>query len=164
MWLTILSDQLPIVALVSRYLTNKLIGRGLISERQPKPPFIRPTEVNRIVFGISSLFRLLSPSQRQITHALLTRSPLSIEPKFDFSFGLHALSTPPAFVLSRYHTLHKSIGVHLQKIEAHSQVSKYISEKSKCTHKLLIGTSRSLFNFQRTNSPFLSKGNVNYTL
>ena len=29
-WLIILSDQLPIVALVSRYLTNKLIGRGLI--------------------------------------------------------------------------------------------------------------------------------------
>ncbi len=33
-WLIILSDQLPIVALVSRYLTNKLIGRRLILERQ----------------------------------------------------------------------------------------------------------------------------------
>lgn len=32
-WLIILSDQLPIVALVSRYLTNKLIGRGPISKR-----------------------------------------------------------------------------------------------------------------------------------
>ncbi len=32
-WLTILSDQLPIVALVSRYLTNKLMGRGTILER-----------------------------------------------------------------------------------------------------------------------------------
>ena len=29
-WLIVLSDQLPIVALVSLYLTNKLIGRGLI--------------------------------------------------------------------------------------------------------------------------------------
>ncbi len=29
-WLIILSDQLPIGALVSRYLTNKLMGRGLI--------------------------------------------------------------------------------------------------------------------------------------
>ncbi len=29
-WLIILSDQLPIVALVGRYPTNKLIGRGLI--------------------------------------------------------------------------------------------------------------------------------------
>ncbi len=33
-WLTVLSDQLPVVALVSRYLTNKLIGRGLIMKRQ----------------------------------------------------------------------------------------------------------------------------------
>ncbi len=32
-WLIILSDQLPIVALVSRYLTNKLIGRGPIPEQ-----------------------------------------------------------------------------------------------------------------------------------
>ena len=32
-WLIILSDQLPIEALVSRYLTNKLIGRGTILER-----------------------------------------------------------------------------------------------------------------------------------
>ena len=29
-WLTILSDQLPVIALVSHYLTNKLIGRRLI--------------------------------------------------------------------------------------------------------------------------------------
>ncbi len=29
-WLTILSDQLPVLALVSHYLTNKLIGRGPI--------------------------------------------------------------------------------------------------------------------------------------
>lgn len=33
MWLIILSDQLLIVALVSRYLTNKLIRRGPIFRR-----------------------------------------------------------------------------------------------------------------------------------
>ena len=32
-WLIILSDQLPIDALVSLYLTNKLMGRGLIFGR-----------------------------------------------------------------------------------------------------------------------------------
>ena len=32
-WLIILSDQLPIVALVSRYLTNKLMGRGPVSKQ-----------------------------------------------------------------------------------------------------------------------------------
>ena len=29
-WLVVLSDQLPVIALVSLYLTNKLIGHGLI--------------------------------------------------------------------------------------------------------------------------------------
>ena len=38
-WLIVLSDQLPIVALVSRYLTNKLMGRGPIPMRRPKLPF-----------------------------------------------------------------------------------------------------------------------------
>ena len=33
-WLIILSDQLRIVALVSRYLTNKLIRRRLIQKRE----------------------------------------------------------------------------------------------------------------------------------
>ena len=32
-WLIILSDQLPIVALVSRYLTNKLMGRRPVLDR-----------------------------------------------------------------------------------------------------------------------------------
>ena len=39
-WLIVLSDQLRIVALVGRYLTNKLIGRGLILGRRPKLPFL----------------------------------------------------------------------------------------------------------------------------
>ncbi len=34
MWLIVLSDQLPVVALVSRYLTNKLIGRETIPEQR----------------------------------------------------------------------------------------------------------------------------------
>ena len=32
-WLVILSDQLPVFALVGRYPTNKLIGRGLLLKR-----------------------------------------------------------------------------------------------------------------------------------
>ena len=35
-WLIILSDQLPVLALVSLYLTNKLIGREPILERHYK--------------------------------------------------------------------------------------------------------------------------------
>ena len=32
-WLAVLSDQLPIVALVGLYPTNKVIGRGLVPVR-----------------------------------------------------------------------------------------------------------------------------------
>ena len=39
-WLIVLSDQLPIVALVSLYLTNKLIGRGPNLKRGPKLPLL----------------------------------------------------------------------------------------------------------------------------
>ena len=39
-WLIVLSDQLPIEALVSRYLTNKLMGRGPIPMRRQKLPFL----------------------------------------------------------------------------------------------------------------------------
>ena len=38
-WLIVLSDQLRIVALVGRYLTNKLMRRGPILWRRPKLPF-----------------------------------------------------------------------------------------------------------------------------
>ena len=41
MWLIVLSDQLPVVALVSFYLTNKLIGREPILKRDPKATLLR---------------------------------------------------------------------------------------------------------------------------
>jgi hypothetical protein len=34
-WLVVLSDQLAVVALVSHYLTNKLIARETLSKRNP---------------------------------------------------------------------------------------------------------------------------------
>ena len=74
-WLIILSDQLTIFGLVSHYLTNYLMVRGLIL-RRPKPFPILPAGLIDL-FGISSPFGLLSPTKGQITHALLTRAPLS---------------------------------------------------------------------------------------
>ena len=63
--------------------------------------------------GISSRFQLLSPSERQVAHTLLTRPPLS-HPfsltevlRQGASFDLHVLGTPPAFVLSQDQTLNK---------------------------------------------------------
>ena len=57
--------------------------------------------------GISSRFQLLSPGIGQVTHALLTRPPLTyISLGFHISpFDLHVLSTPPAFILSQDQTL-----------------------------------------------------------
>jgi hypothetical protein len=73
-WPFALSGRLPIGALVSHYLTNKLIGRGSLLER-PKA-FISTTCVIKIVCGISSGFPKLFPIQGQVTHVLLTRLPL----------------------------------------------------------------------------------------
>jgi hypothetical protein len=54
--------------------------------------------------GISVPFGPLSPTSRQVTYVLLTRLPLH-EPK-PAPFDLHALGTPPAFILSQDQTLH----------------------------------------------------------
>jgi hypothetical protein len=44
-WLIVLSDQLPVVALVSRYLTNKLIGREALPKQRTFPHLaMRPDE------------------------------------------------------------------------------------------------------------------------
>ncbi len=53
-WPIILSDRLPIAALVSRYLTNKLIGRGPITGRNLSPPSLKA------VSGVSGSFPPLS--------------------------------------------------------------------------------------------------------
>ena len=50
---------------------------------------------------------MLSPCVRQVTHALLTRPPLTFESLgfIKSPFDLHVLSTPPAFILSQDQTL-----------------------------------------------------------
>ena len=105
MWPVALSGRLPVVALVSHYLTNKLIGRESIPDRKT---FQTIAMQLRFISGISSGFPGLFQSLGQVTHVLLTRSPLitvraSSRPS---PFDLHVLSTPPAFVLSQDQTLH----------------------------------------------------------
>ena len=108
MWLVVLSDQLPVVALVSRYLTNKLIGRGPIPDRSSF--FAEPCGSAK-VSGISSGFPGLSQSLGQVAHVLRTRSPLIAGPKSWSPFDLHVLSTPPAFVLSQDQTLRRDFTI-----------------------------------------------------
>ena len=53
-WPVTLSGRLPVEALVSHYLTNKLIGREHILHRRNFPP---PTMQKEVIFGISHRFR-----------------------------------------------------------------------------------------------------------
>ena len=64
-WLIILSDQLPIIALVSHYLTNKLIGFGLLLSRLTA--LSNKASASLELFGISEAFASLSPARRYIT-------------------------------------------------------------------------------------------------
>ncbi len=107
-WLIILSDQLSIVALVSHYLTNKLIERGIL-QRRPKPFLRRAYAVLAIVSNSYSppqgrFPRVTHPSATKVTGA-------SSGPSFD----LHVLSMPPAFALSQDQTLKLNFPPHLPK-------------------------------------------------
>ncbi len=62
-----------------------------------------------VISGIRPGFPGLSQSQGQVTHVLLTRSPLIPGASTGSSFDLHVLSTPPAFILSQDQTLRKCI-------------------------------------------------------
>jgi hypothetical protein len=74
-WLIVLSDQLPVVALVGHYPANKLIGRETLPIRNSF--FFRPCD-QKEVSGISSGFPLLSQRPGQVSHVLRTRSPLDL--------------------------------------------------------------------------------------
>ena len=81
MWVTILSDHLPVIALVGRYPANKLMGREPIPERRTfgtEPMQVQSTS------GINPRFRGLFRTRGQVTHVLLTLSPLSV-----LQAGLH---------------------------------------------------------------------------
>ena len=102
-WPISLSARLPIADLVGRYLTNYLMGREPTLHRIT--PFTSVTCDTVVLCGISAPFGVLSPCVRQVAHALLTRSPLTLGPKPHRPFDLHVLGTPPAFVLSQDQTL-----------------------------------------------------------
>ena len=75
MWPFNLSVRLPIVDLVGHYPTNYLIGREPIFQRIA--PLVTRSCDPVTLCGISVRFQTLSPSERQVAHALLTRPPLS---------------------------------------------------------------------------------------
>lgn len=94
-WPVTLSGRLPVEALVGHYPTNKLIGREHIPHRKNFPHTQMP---RRVISGIRPRFRGLSQSEGQITHVLLTRSPL-VYPRRSLTARLacvkHAASVRP---------------------------------------------------------------------
>src|ERR1044071_955477 len=77
-WLIILSDQLPVLGLVGRYLTNYLMGRRLIPKREVlrSSAFTSASFEAVVICCISPPFGRLSTTQGEITYVLLTRAPL----------------------------------------------------------------------------------------
>jgi hypothetical protein len=75
MWLIILSDQLPVVALVGHYPANKLIGREAL--HRCIAAFLFKGCPSKNVRGITRPLGRLSPADGQVLHVLRTRSPLN---------------------------------------------------------------------------------------
>ena len=95
----VLSHPLPVFALVSRYLTNNLIGRSPISQGSKPLPEYDSTS------GITMPdFPMLSLAWGYVRNALLALSPLYSHPKVTFAFDLHVLAMPPAFPVVRDRT------------------------------------------------------------
>src|ERR1041384_4999499 len=77
MWLAILSDQLPVAALVGRYPANKLIGRETLHRRNLAAAFFAQGCPRTNVCGITRPLGRLSPAVGQVSHVLRTRLPLN---------------------------------------------------------------------------------------
>ena len=107
MWPSALSGRLPIVALVGRYPTNKLIGRGSLYKRQVlRSPALITTHPR---VGCYAVLALLSEGYPPLEGRSPTRySPVchsTYGPKAAFAYDLHVLGTPPALILSQDQTL-----------------------------------------------------------
>ena len=112
-----------------RPATRRCLGRPLPYQLADKPR-AHPTAQRYFLegpcgptrsSGINPGFPGLSRSVGQITHVLLTRSPLRhIDglPLQYASFDLHALGAPPAFILSQDQTLQRTFTTLIQRCES----------------------------------------------
>jgi hypothetical protein len=108
-WLIFLSEQLEIVALVSLYLTNKLISLRFISAREPKPPLAR--RHHAVLAIVSNSYPPHRGRSLSITHPSATRQQ-NKQAYFLLPFDLHVLGLPPAFNLSHDQTLQLNFSKH----------------------------------------------------
>ncbi len=104
LWPATLSGRLPVVGLVSHYLTNYLMGRRPIPQRSKRS--FHPTAV---AIGLYGALAGVSPSYSPLRGRLPTYySPVRRWYPCGYPLDLHVLSTPPAFTLSQDQTLHKT--------------------------------------------------------
>ena len=101
-WLIILSDQLAILGLVSHYLTNYRNGtRAHPSAINLSPSAPQSSWTYAVLSFLSECYP--PPKGRLPTrYSPVRHCP---QPEGRFSFDLHVLGTPPAFVLSQDQTL-----------------------------------------------------------
>ena len=74
-WLVVLSDQLPIVALVSLYLTNKLIGHRPLQLREVLRSPAFTLRSHAVLASLSTSYPPQQDTFRCITHPCATRHP-----------------------------------------------------------------------------------------
>src|SRR5664279_4545110 len=107
-WLIILSDQLPVLGLVSRYLANYLMGRGFIFRGQlPRRGHLsrQGPESPSTYAVLAVLSNCCPPPEGRLStcYAPVRHFTRRIAPSF--SFDLHVLSPPLTFALSQDQTL-----------------------------------------------------------
>ncbi len=93
-WLVVLSDQLPIVALVGHYPTNKLIGRRPL-----------PRRLSALSLSSHAVLAPVSQGYPPPQDTFLRVPHPSATDMLPCPCDLHVLSMPPAFALSQDQTL-----------------------------------------------------------
>ena len=107
MWRATLSRPLPVVALVGRYPTNKLIGHEPLPDRRS---FARWIMRSCGVIGYYRHFRKGPKSaampESRVRYPCIPRPFATLlATEVTFAFDLHVLAMPPAFALSQDQTL-----------------------------------------------------------
>jgi hypothetical protein len=75
-WLVVLSDQLPVKALVGRYPANQLIGRDPLRQRPPSDQGALARPCDRAPCGINPPFGGLSPTAGQVKKVVTCYAPV----------------------------------------------------------------------------------------
>jgi hypothetical protein len=96
-----LSHPLPVFGLVSRYLTNNLIGHSPL----PRQQAFDPEGPHRVLIQVS----LGYPRPRGTWECITRPFAALLAPEGTFALDLHVLAMPPAFALSQDQTLQLNI-------------------------------------------------------